>query len=440
MLHQKLKECDAVIHIAGFRYGAEPDQREVHEPRRSYTQMEFDAAVGLGKEVYLFLADEGFPFDDAGNPEDEERRALQLAHRESLKKRGTHYTAINSEALLREKLRELDVQVNQLKKWIAEQEKELEEQRAAAQKHRKELDDFKWNNSVTQRLLQVAIILQVLLLIVFGWSKLMESNKKDQTEKLLVQVGSEMKSNPEGSWQVWVSNVAAKSKMVPQVLARDFDTYMKVASYGGSSPAVKERAAFLNQNAAANAVLAAPKWDDPAWKDKSGALTAASAYFALEQREKKRNSFGAGLTGPVQFVFAFLGHALGPQESAASGTGILDGYREMKELKMTQTGSAPHSAVEEPVVRPRYNMEDYVKKKGDPSESEEESTSLFSPSHWASAISKVWDDTWGLGPGNYRIGFIFGWVMLVVFIREDRARRQGKWKLATKGERELDLA
>jgi hypothetical protein len=56
MLRRRLHDSDAVIHIVGFRFGAEPNQRPANAPRRSYTQMEFDIARGLQKPVYVFLS------------------------------------------------------------------------------------------------------------------------------------------------------------------------------------------------------------------------------------------------------------------------------------------------------------------------------------------------------------------------------------------------
>jgi hypothetical protein len=41
-LRSLIAPCDAVIHLAGFYYGAEPSQRPSGEPRRSYTQIEYD--------------------------------------------------------------------------------------------------------------------------------------------------------------------------------------------------------------------------------------------------------------------------------------------------------------------------------------------------------------------------------------------------------------
>src|SRR5215216_6335310 len=56
MLRRKLQDADAVIHIVGFRYGAEPKDRPAGKPRRSYTQMEYDIARELEKPIYVFLS------------------------------------------------------------------------------------------------------------------------------------------------------------------------------------------------------------------------------------------------------------------------------------------------------------------------------------------------------------------------------------------------
>src|SRR6266550_1843817 len=56
MIEEKIAPCEAVIHIVGMRYGAEPDPSALPEgaARRSYTQMEADIARKLRKKLYLF--------------------------------------------------------------------------------------------------------------------------------------------------------------------------------------------------------------------------------------------------------------------------------------------------------------------------------------------------------------------------------------------------
>ena len=89
MLRRKLHDADAVVHIVGFRFGAEPNQRPVDASRRSYTQMEFDIARTMETPVYVFLSTGTSVRDDPKQeekPEDAEAVALQLAHREAVQK------------------------------------------------------------------------------------------------------------------------------------------------------------------------------------------------------------------------------------------------------------------------------------------------------------------------------------------------------------------
>jgi hypothetical protein len=79
MLRARIADCHAVIHLAGELYGAEPRDRAADEPRRSYTQLEYDIARELRKPVYVFVCGEGFPYDEH-EPEDPQRQSLQQAH------------------------------------------------------------------------------------------------------------------------------------------------------------------------------------------------------------------------------------------------------------------------------------------------------------------------------------------------------------------------
>jgi hypothetical protein len=87
MLRRKLHDADAMIHIVGFRFGAEPNQRPENVPRRSYTQMEFYLAREMLKPVYVFLStdpsvrDEPMPKE---KPEESDIAALQVAHRKAV--------------------------------------------------------------------------------------------------------------------------------------------------------------------------------------------------------------------------------------------------------------------------------------------------------------------------------------------------------------------
>ena len=72
MLRGKIEGCQALIHIAGMRYGAEPDPATLPPGtvRRSYTQMEYAIGCQLheqrgdaGFRVYTFICPEDFPYD-----------------------------------------------------------------------------------------------------------------------------------------------------------------------------------------------------------------------------------------------------------------------------------------------------------------------------------------------------------------------------------------
>lgn len=83
MLRGKIGDCQALIHLVGFRYGAEPDPATLPPgtPRRSYTQMEYHLARELGLRVYTFLLPEIYPFDLPAKAETTEQTQLQAAHR-----------------------------------------------------------------------------------------------------------------------------------------------------------------------------------------------------------------------------------------------------------------------------------------------------------------------------------------------------------------------
>jgi hypothetical protein len=90
MLRQLIRRCDAVIHLAGFYYGAEPPQRPAGEPRRSYTQIEYDVARELWKPIFLFLAAKDFETEKTPAQTDEEKK-LQMAHRQAIQACGDIY-------------------------------------------------------------------------------------------------------------------------------------------------------------------------------------------------------------------------------------------------------------------------------------------------------------------------------------------------------------
>jgi Tfp pilus assembly protein PilF len=90
MLEEKIKSCQAVIHIAGHRYGAEDENAPpalrgatYAEGRRSYTQLEHDLALKHGKRLYVFLCADAFPYDST-DTEPAAQQTLQTDHRQRL--------------------------------------------------------------------------------------------------------------------------------------------------------------------------------------------------------------------------------------------------------------------------------------------------------------------------------------------------------------------
>jgi hypothetical protein len=110
MIEHKIGVCDAVIHIVGQRYGAEPDPASLPKgaARRSYTQMEADVARQLRKKLYLFVCQEGFPYDEAP-AEKGELQALQRAYRDEISKSKTLRTKVTNREELGRKVREIQL-------------------------------------------------------------------------------------------------------------------------------------------------------------------------------------------------------------------------------------------------------------------------------------------------------------------------------------------
>src|SRR5271166_625677 len=110
---ERIKTCDAVIHIVGHCYGTEPTKRPDDAPRRSYTQLEYDVALELGKPIYVFLLGDNFP-TDPHDPEPSEFQELQEAHRQHLTSTGNDYNPTASVEQLDQKVRSLRLKVERL--------------------------------------------------------------------------------------------------------------------------------------------------------------------------------------------------------------------------------------------------------------------------------------------------------------------------------------
>ena len=116
-LRQWIASCDAVVHVAGLCYGAEPPNRPDDAPRRSYAQLEYEIAVELGKPVYVFLTGDKFP-TDPHEPESPELCQSQMAHRNRLTSTGKDYNATASPEQLDQKIRSIQLKVERLGKEL----------------------------------------------------------------------------------------------------------------------------------------------------------------------------------------------------------------------------------------------------------------------------------------------------------------------------------
>jgi tetratricopeptide (TPR) repeat protein len=120
MLRTKIQACDAVVHLAGFYYGAEPQPVLPGPDRRSFTQMEYEIAMELKLPCYVFLCGKDFPFD-THDPETEDKQALQMAHRDHLLKRDELFYEFATPEELANRTRELQLSVEGLRGELAKE-------------------------------------------------------------------------------------------------------------------------------------------------------------------------------------------------------------------------------------------------------------------------------------------------------------------------------
>lgn len=106
ILRSAIGKCDAVVCLVGQHYGREPEQRADGEPRRSYTQLEYETAVELEKPVFLFVY-RGDPPESAPLESDEFRR-LQLSYLHRLAESDQIRLPFASEQELREQVALID--------------------------------------------------------------------------------------------------------------------------------------------------------------------------------------------------------------------------------------------------------------------------------------------------------------------------------------------
>jgi tetratricopeptide (TPR) repeat protein len=98
LLKLEIGQCDAVIHLVGTSFGAEPPERTHGAVRRSFAQYEFDVARALKKELLCFVTEPGTETVTV-SLEDDEARVLQAEHRRMIMKSVEHWKFPNAEVL-----------------------------------------------------------------------------------------------------------------------------------------------------------------------------------------------------------------------------------------------------------------------------------------------------------------------------------------------------
>ena len=171
MIARKIESCQAVIHLVGRDYGGEPDSRTLPagQPRRSWTQIEYDLAKEQKRKLYLLVCDDAFPFDSTAVPDPADKSALQLAHRQ----------AVLADQHLWHTVRTLD-----------ELQRQIENLKVPLDVVRAELRRQQIRHRLVTSLVASAIVL-VLVGVIYGVSQL--GKKVEQTGGQVAAVGKDVK-------------------------------------------------------------------------------------------------------------------------------------------------------------------------------------------------------------------------------------------------------
>lgn len=118
ILRTAIAECHAVLCLVGQQYGREPKNRDDHEPRRSYTQLEYEIAVELGKPIILFIY-RGAPEILVETPQSDELKFLQLAYLQRLSETDQVRQSFKNQQELCEQVALIDFSINEIHRTIA---------------------------------------------------------------------------------------------------------------------------------------------------------------------------------------------------------------------------------------------------------------------------------------------------------------------------------
>ena len=176
MLQRKIASCQAVVHLVGRDYGGEPDPQTLPggQPRRSWTQIEYDLAQQLKKKLYILVCDDAFPFDPRPHPEPDEKAALQTAHREAVLADERLWHTVHDTDELRQQVENLKVPLDEVRDQLRRQQF----------RHRRQLG------------IVAAALLLVSVGVIYGLRQL--GKKVDETGGQLSDVGKDVKKVDEG--------------------------------------------------------------------------------------------------------------------------------------------------------------------------------------------------------------------------------------------------
>ena len=428
MLRKKIQQADAVVHIAGFRYGAEPPAPVGNGQRRSYTQMEYDLAEEMRKDIYLFLPDSEEVFGPcSAPPEDETRRGLQIKHREELTKGGKRfYTRIASMADFDKRIREID-----------------------------------WSRILPALIMftmgQFVVLLAVLFMaamvaaggIAYAQYLVWKNDGRENADAVTkILSNSPTGNNTKAYFQAIESGAQDKNTDV-RAFARSIDWFVREASKETSvSAETKQQVALLSGFKDANAEFALT--------GSIGRIEAAAAVQKLEEREQSRQSFAKGLAGPVKFLIGFVSRGLAPEgvyptmaNSQADDDGgdaflnqkLREGVEDVFEQKglnppnSPSPSGAPSSQTTAESTTPKgsgIDLSPYILSPEEMSRRDHSGGRWLTAEHWRMAAKTSWEETWGLGPGPYRAGFLVGCFLIVLIIASEWSRRMRVWAVRPK--------
>jgi tetratricopeptide (TPR) repeat protein len=109
VLRENLSPCDAVIHLAGLYYGAEPTGYVSPESRRSYTQLEYDLAKTLRRQLFVLIASEDYQPDDPITNQSQDHYQFQRQHRHRIRDSGGMRYPFSNHEQLSQQLQKIEV-------------------------------------------------------------------------------------------------------------------------------------------------------------------------------------------------------------------------------------------------------------------------------------------------------------------------------------------